>query len=450
MIRTTYPKPTNAGAKNKVALLGDLDRLKKEALLRQEEQKDLIAELRKAVESYDMASWEVADLALELSDRLKLSTRIIAKNVGRYSHQFYADRINVAKTFPSDARTDGVEYDIYAAAYRANTPRNKSARSEWSEIADAIREMHKSNKELTTRAITNHIHQKRADDVAARKQDEWDTLGKVVTGELFDNIHNSPWEDVAAMLPSESLDAVYSDPMFVFRRRGKWATICTTNASTKSMSQVYGANSVATAMLGTLRLFRVLRDKMKSPHCPLYLHQYGGYRDLEQVTEWAEKYGWYEHTPMVWVYSNCEGQIVGSKAEAGKAHLVSGSACQRIRIFTQSSDDLLIVGTAKSNSNILVYPMASRMGAHAVATGKAARREHHNCEHAPELAADILGRTLPSDSEATVFETHACSAPAAVACVRNGWHFVSCEAYADNWELGRRRIELARRSSRSD
>jgi hypothetical protein len=142
-----------------------------------------------------------------------------------------------------------------------------------------------------------------------------------------------------------------------------------------------------------------------------------------------------------WLWIRSE-EFVGS-ASPEKMARAFASVNQRILVATVGDYPPRRVGIGR-NTNIYFEPNPARIAAQKAARGSLNPAEHHAMEHSPALVEEFVGRILPKDSHGLIFEPYACTAPASVAAIRNGWDWVCCESHAPNFKLTLQRIAQAR------
>lgn len=387
--------------------------------------------LRQLIERSEKDLWDIGDRinAMQDSYREQTGRKLSAKRIAaalntRWTGQRVGQVAAAARFFPPALRAAGVSHHTHSIARQANDRLTEARRRSAEQIHAAM-----AGGCNTTRGITQWVnrHKETEDAREIRK-----TARLWHAHAMMDRPHYAPWEQIVVELPDGSLAAIWADPPFGrFARESMRRNLAVSGSAI--LSRADNAD-IEAARRTTFALFELLPSKLR-PGAPLFLHQFGGSIDDPELIRFAQDRGWVAHCPLIWV-----AQASVSPDKMGDAF---GSVCQRILVFTYGQSSLELVGTNPNSNVILDIPGTSRVAAQRVSRGKAERSDHHVFEHPPELPERVLRNVLPHDSRALVFEPFGCSAPGSVAAIRNGWDWVYCESYKENYVLGERRINAA-------
>ena len=288
----------------------------------------------------------------------------------------------------------------------------------------------------TSRDISRQFEKGKSDKLAQKMRGDADKM-RLQTSGLLNNAHSSRWEKILCQLPDGSINATWADPIFTSAFHADGHMLVKNEGGI--LNKGYDDTDPAEARKTLMRLFVELRAK-HALGAPLFLHQHGGRPDDWRLLRFAEKLGWVFHCPLEWYWISSE-QFVGS-ASPEKMARAFASVTQRILVATHGDYPPRRVGIG-CNTNIYFESNPARIAAQKASHGTVNPAEYHAMEHSPKLVEEFVGRILPKDSHGLVFEPYACTAPASVAAIRNGWNWVCCESYAPNFELTRQRIARA-------
>jgi len=321
-----------------------------------------------------------------------------------------------AEAFPPEYRIDGLPWINYHRALNNNNAVQPEKRSiDPKDIYDAFDAGAYEPRQIRS-YYEDKIAKQTGSDLAALAEQQPKRIG------FINNIHRGRWEDIAKRFDGIKPDLIYADPPFLYNGRIK-----RTDNTKNTSGHDTGIYTIEDYYKTLFNLFDVGRDLLNvdDPNAVLIIHQHGGCLDDLKLQLYAKRSGWHPWCPLNWIKGKEDStEFSVSMPDMGDAH---GCSSQRILVFNQTKNIPPKRIGVNNNGNAIILPHAKH-------------NQSHPWEHSYLVAEKIIGNYLYPNSQQIIFEPFACSAPAAIAAIKNNWRYVSADISEKNYTIGLARI----------